>query len=178
MARPEKPGARVGEDVAASGRSAAHSLVLFGKGKKGFVKIWPCVAESHQVRRGSKTEVFVRPARPICPQQQTLSCCPAKSVSSLWASYKMKRGRQLTRPLPIPGVNWSILETLIAAPPPCIAGSRTVSSYHFGAFDVVMGKRLCTLNRRHSGPCRGRAVAGRGGESIATVYWCIARGCN
>jgi hypothetical protein len=78
----------------------------------------------------------------------------------------------------IPGVNWSVLETLIAAPPPGIAKSRPIFRYHFGAFDVVMGNRLCTLNRRHSGPCRGRAVAGRGGESSAAVYRCITRGCN
>ena len=39
----------------------------------------------------------------------------------------------------IPGVNWSVLETLIAAPPPGIAKSRTIFRYHFGAFDVVMG---------------------------------------
>ena len=75
-------------------------------------------------------------------------------------------------------VNWSVLETLIAAPPPGIARSITIFRYHFGAFDVVTGKRLCTLNRRHSGPCRGRAVAGRGGESSAAVYRCITRGCN
>jgi hypothetical protein len=91
---------------------------------------------------------------------------------------EMKRGRQLRRPLLVSTVNQSVPKTLIAAPPPGITRSRTIFRYHFGAFDVVMGKRLCTLNRRQSRPCRGRAVAGRGGESIAAVYWCIACGCN
>jgi hypothetical protein len=76
------------------------------------------------------------------------------------------------------GANWSVLETLIAAPPPGIAGSRTISRYHFGAFDVGVGKRLCTLNRRYGWPCRGRAVAGRSGKSNAAVYGWIARGCS
>jgi hypothetical protein len=78
----------------------------------------------------------------------------------------------------IPGANWSVLETLIAAPPPGIGSSRSIFCYHFGAFDVVVGNRLCTLNRRDCGPCRGRAVAGRGGESSAAVHRSITRGCN
>jgi hypothetical protein len=89
-----------------------------------------------------------------------------------------ERGRQLSQPPACSRRERSVLETLIAAPPPGIARFRTIFRYHFGAFDVVMGNRLCTLNRRHSGPCRGRAVAGRAGESNAAVYRCITRGCN
>ena len=77
-----------------------------------------------------------------------------------------------------PGANSSVLETLIAAPPPGIGSSRSIFCYHFGAFDVVVGNGLCTLNRRDCGPCRGRAVAGRGGESSAAVQRSITRGCN
>jgi hypothetical protein len=70
---------------------------------------------------------------------------------------------------PFVDVNWSVLETLIAAPPPGIGRPRTIFRDAFGAFDVVMSKRLCTLNWRHSGPGRGRAIAGRSGESVAAV---------
>lgn len=82
-------------------------------------------------------------------------------------------GRQRRRPLLVLGVNWSVLETLIGAPPPGIRGSRTIFSYPLGAVDVVVGNRLCARHRRNN-VRSGGAVAGRGGQ----VFVFSIRGCN
>ena len=112
-------------------------------------------------------------SRLVLPNPEIKRCPGADTVSRIQLAVPFGRRRRV-----VSGANWSVLETLIAAPPPGIAGSRTISRYHFGAFDVGVGKRLCTLNRRYGWPCRGRAVAGRGGKSNAAVYGWIARGCS
>jgi len=72
------------------------------------------------------------------------------------------------------GADWSVLEPLIAAPPPGVGRAPTIVRHHLHTFDVAGGYRFVALKSRNNWPRSSGAFVGIFDLSVLFGI----RGCN